>query len=146
MLEPLSKELFLVLDSILPQINPRNTDFIDTAFVYDDSELLDPIPLKDVLQKNALDAFVVIISDAGAARNHYSVPRLLDTISFMKALRTYTLSYVWLNPLPKSYWKDKNNTATQIARHVPMFALEREGIQQAVNVLRGHQYTIEKPL
>ncbi len=145
-LEPLSKELFLVLDSILPQINPRNTDFIDTAFVYDDSELLDPIPLKDVLQKNALDAFVVIISDAGAARNHYSVPRLLDTISFMKALRTYTLSYVWLNPLPKSYWKDKNNTATQIARHVPMFALEREGIQQAVNVLRGHQYTIEKPL
>ena len=145
-LEPLSKELFPVLDSILPQIAPLNTDFIDTAFIYEDSELLAPIPLKGVLQKNAKNAFVVMISDAGAARNYYSVPRLLDTISFIKALRTYTLSYVWLNPLPKSYWKDKNNTATQIARHVPMFTLEREGIQQAVNVLRGHQYTIEKPL
>lgn len=145
-LEPLSKELFPVIDSILPQITSLNTDFIDTAFIYEDSNLLAPIPLKDVLEKNALNTFVVIISDAGAIRNHYSVPRLLDTISFVKVLRTYTLSYVWLNPLPKPYWKDKNNTATQIARHVPMFALEREGIQQAVNVLRGHQYIIEKPL
>jgi len=35
----------------------------------------------------------------------------------------------------------------QIARHVPMFPLEREGIQQAVNVLRGQQYMIgETPM
>jgi uncharacterized protein with von Willebrand factor type A (vWA) domain len=100
--------------------------------------------LEEVLQKYAADAFVVVISDAGAVRKYYNVVRLLDTISFIKALRAYTLNYVWLNPLPKSYWKD--NTAAEIARHVPMFPLNREGIQQAVNVLRGHQYIIEKLL
>jgi hypothetical protein len=133
------KKLFPVLDSILPQITP-----LKTGYLYEDSDLLSPIALGEVLQKYASDAFVVIISDAGAVRKYYNVVRLLDTISFIKALRAYTLSYVWLNPLPKSYWKD--NTAAQIARHVPMFPLNREGIHQAVNVLRGHQHIIEKPL
>jgi hypothetical protein len=138
-LEPLGDELFPVLDSILPQITP-----LKTGYLYEDSDLLSPIGLEEVLQKHAADAFVVVISDAGAVRKYYNVTRLLDTISFIKALRAYTLNYVWLNPLPKSYWKD--NTAAQIARHVPMFPLNREGIQQAVNVLRGHQYIIEKPV
>jgi hypothetical protein len=133
------KKLFPVLDSILPQITP-----LKTGYLYEDSDLLSPIALEEVLQKYAADAFVVVISDAGAVRKYYNVVRLLDTISFIKALRAYTLNYVWLNPLPKSYWKD--NTAAQIARHVPMFPLNREGIQQAVNVLRGHKYIIEKPL
>ncbi|NMG21234.1 hypothetical protein [Brasilonema bromeliae] len=138
-LEPLGKELFPVLDSILPEITP-----LKTGYLYEDSDLLSPIALEEVLQKHASDAFVVMMSDAGAVRKYYNVVRLLDTISFIKALRAYTLNYVWLNPLPKSYWKD--NTAAQIARHVPMFPLNREGIQQAVNVLRGQQYIIEKPL
>ncbi|NMG10541.1 hypothetical protein [Brasilonema sp. UFV-L1] len=132
-------KLFPVLDTILPQITP-----LKTGYLYEDPDLLSPIALEEVLQKYASDAFVVVMSDAGAVRKYYNVVRLLDTISFIKALRAYTLNYVWLNPLPKSYWKD--NTAAQIARHVPMFPLNREGIQQAVNVLRGHQYIIEKPL
>ena len=139
-LELLSDDkLFPVLDEILPQITP-----LKRGYLYEDSDLLSPIGLEEVLQKYASDAFVVMISDAGAVRKYYNVVRLLDTISFIKALRAYTLNYVWLNPLPKSYWKD--NTAAQIARHVPMFPLNREGIQQAVNVLRGHQYNLEKPL
>ncbi|MEI2580271.1 VWA domain-containing protein [Scytonema sp. PRP1] len=139
LLEPLSNELFPVLDEILPEITP-----LKTGYLYEDPDLLSPVLLEEVLQKYAADAFVVVISDADAVRKYYNVVRLLDTISFIKALRAYTLNYVWLNPLPKSYWKD--NTAAQIARHVPMFPLNREGIQQAVNVLRGHQYIIEKPL
>lgn len=140
-LDSLSDQLFPVLDSILPQITP-----LKSGYLYKDADLLSPVALEEVLQKYATDAFVVVISDAGAVRNHYNVPRLLDTISFVKALRAYTSCYVWLNPLPKSYWKDKNNTAAQIARHVPMFPLDRDGIHQAVNVLRGHQFVIEKPL
>ncbi len=140
-LKHLSKELFPVLDSILSQITS-----LTKGYLYEDPDLLSPISLEDILQKYATAAFVVVISDAGAVRNHYNVPRLLDTISFIKALRTCTLCYVWLNPLPKSYWKDKHNTASQIARHLPMFPLDRNGIYQAVNVLRGHQYNIEKPL
>jgi uncharacterized protein with von Willebrand factor type A (vWA) domain len=140
-LDSLSDQLFPVLDSILPQIIP-----LRSGYLYQDDDMFSPVALEKVLQKYATDAFVVVISDAGAGRNHYNVLRLLDTISFFKALRAYTLRYVWLNPLPKSYWKDKNNTAAQIARHVPMFPLDREGIHQAVNVLRGHQYVVEKPL
>ncbi|AFZ15530.1 hypothetical protein Cri9333_4755 (plasmid) [Crinalium epipsammum PCC 9333] len=140
-LDSLNNKLFPVLDSILPQITPLTKDYL-----YKDAKLLTPVALEEVLQKYATDAFVVVISDAGAGRNHYNVPRLLNTISFFKALRAYNLSYVWLNPLPKSYWKNKNNTAAQIARHVPMFPLDRDGIHQAVNVLRGHQFIIEKPL
>ena len=151
-LEPLSKQLFPVLDSILPEIKP-----LSTGYIYEDPDLLSPEVLEEVLEKYANSAFVVIISDAGAISGTYNVTRLLDTISFFKALRTYTSSYVWLNPLPQAYWnnnknnknnktKTKNNTAHQIARHVPMFPLDQEGIQQAVNVLRGKKYNIEKSL
>lgn len=138
-LETLTGQLFPALDPVLPQIQP-----LAEGCVYVDAALLSPVPLIDVLQSYAAGAAVVLLSDAGAARNRYRISRLLDTIAFMKALRSYTSCYVWLNPLPKRYWL--NNTASQIARHVPMFPLEREGIQQAVNVLRGQQYMIEKPL
>jgi len=138
-LEALTGQLFPALDPVLPQIQP-----LAEGCVYADAALLSPEPLIDVLQTYAAGAAVVLLSDAGAVRNRYRISRLLDTIAFMKALRSYTSHYVWLNPLPKRYWL--NNTATQIARHVPMFPLEREGIQQSVNVLRGQQYRIEKPL
>jgi uncharacterized protein with von Willebrand factor type A (vWA) domain len=138
-LEALTGQLFPALDPVLPQIQP-----LMDGCLYADPALLSPVPLIDVLQSHAAGAAVVLLSDAGAARNRYRISRLLDTIAFMKALRTYTSHYVWLNPLPRRYWL--HNTAAQIARHVPMFPLEREGIQQAVNVLRGQQRIIEKPL
>jgi uncharacterized protein len=138
-LEPLTGQLFPTLDPILGQIQP-----LLTGNLYTDASLLSPKSLVEVLATQAVGAAVVVLSDAGAARSRYRVSRLLDTIAFMKALRTYTPHYVWLNPLPKRYWG--NSTAAQIARHVPMFALDREGIQQAVNVLRGQQSIIEKSI
>lgn len=138
-LESLTGQLFPALDPVLPQIQP-----LTEGFLYCDSALLSPEPLMDVLQSYAAGAAVVLVSDAGAARNRYRISRLLDTIAFMKTLRTYTSHYIWLNPLPKRYWL--NNTAAQIARHVPMFPLDRNGIQQAVNVLRGQQHILEKAL
>lgn len=138
-LESLTGRLFPALDPILPKIQP-----LLEGNLYADPDLLSPVPVADVLESHAIDASVVIISDAGAARNRYRISRLLDTISFMKALRSYTLHYVWLNPLPRRYWR--NSTATQISRHVPMFSLDQEGIQRSVNVLRGQQHIIEKPI
>ena len=138
-LESLERKLFPSLDSILPQISP-----LTQGDLYTDPELLDFQPLDKVLKAHASSASVVIISDAGAARGRYRVSRLLDAIAFFKALRTYTTHYVWLNPLPKRYWA--KSTAAYIARHIPMFPLDQEGIYKAVNVLRGQQHTIEKPL
>ena len=90
------------------------------------------------------------MSDGGAARQHYNVLRLLDTLAFLKALRIYTSTVIWLNPLPpretqiSDYWV--NTTAAQIARHIPMFPLNRRGLYQAINVLRGQVYSVECPL
>lgn len=135
---PLAGRLFPALDTILPQIQP-----LEAGYLYRDPDLLVPEPLSAVLPQMA-GAAVVLISDAGAARRRYRVSRLLDTIAFMKALRRYTTAYVWLNPLPPRYWS--HSTAAQIARHLPMFTLDREGMQRAVNVLRGQQLSIEQPL
>jgi hypothetical protein len=72
------------------------------------------------------------------------------TVAFLKALRIYTSTVIWLNPLPPK--EDKpcdylaHTTAAQIARHVPMFPLNRWGLHQAVNVLRGQVYSVESPL
>jgi uncharacterized protein len=140
-LESLSGQFFPILDPILRKIKP-----LSDGCIYTDRDLLEPILLKDVLEKYARDSSVVIISDAGCARNGYRVSRLLDTIAFMKAIRTYTPHYVWLNPLADRYWLNINNTARQIARHIPMFPLDREGMERSVSVLRGQEYTIEKSI
>ncbi|MGG6242144.1 VWA domain-containing protein [Nodosilinea sp. AN01ver1] len=140
--------LFPPLDPILSKIEP-----LIEGDLYQDRDLHTIVTLETVLQNHASDACVVIISDAGAARKQYSVERLLDTVAFFKALRAYTTRYVWLNPLPKDHWISNSsvkgrskNTATALARHIPMFPLDRRGLDQAVNVLRGQQYSVERPL
>lgn len=138
-LNSIADKLFPALDTVLPQITP-----LTTGYVYDDRELLSPIPQADVLKEHASGAAIVVISDAGAAHGRYDTLRLLDTAAFLKTLHTYTSQYVWLNPLPRDYWR--NSTAAQIARHVPMFPLDREGMYSAVNVLRGQPFVVEKPV
>ena len=138
-LEPLVGQLFPVLDSILRQIEP-----LQDGYIYTDRDLLMPKSLPEVLEADGRGASIVILSDAGCARKQYRVSRLLDTIACLKTIHTYSPDCVWLNPLPKQYWR--NNTAGQIARHIPMFPLDREGMEQAVNVLRGHPHIIEKPI
>jgi len=135
-LAPLADELFPTLDKILAEIAP-----LETGFLYTEAELTQTIPLTDVLADYAHQATVVVISDAGAARQRYDVMRLLDTIAFMKALQHYTPHAVWLNPLPATRWA--NSTAAQIARHVPMVPLDEWGLYQAVNILRGLPYSVE---
>ncbi|MGB0383863.1 MAG: VWA domain-containing protein [Ardenticatenaceae bacterium] len=134
-----NNDLFPVLDAVLPDITP-----LTEGFLYEDTDLLSLQALDKVLDTHANHAAVVLISDAGAARGQYDTLRLLDTIAFLKALRTYTTRYIWLNPLPPKYWS--NSTAAQIARHVPMFPLDKAGMYQAVNTLRGQPYLIERPI
>ena len=150
LLNKLARTPFPTLDAILPDIAP----FSD-GFVYDDPDLLEPHELSEVLRDEAQGAAVIILSDAGAGRGHYNVPRLFDTLSFVRALRLHTARYVWLNPALRSRWKPsasgsgqnvRNTTATQLARHLPMFPLTRPGMQAAVEVLRGRPYAIERPL
>ena len=86
----------------------------------------------------------LIIGDAGAARGRADIGRVLDSLAFVKALRRRAASVVWLNPVPRPLWAD--TVAARIARHVPMFVLDRAGIHLAVNALRGHFVNLERPL
>ncbi len=144
-LEPLSDQLFPKMDTVLAKIEP-----LTTGNIYKDAELLEAYPLAQVLKMYAEHAAVVLLSDGGAARKQYNALRLLDTVAFLKALRIYTSTVIWLNPLPAREGKPcdylANTTAAQIARHIPMFPLNRWGLHQAVNVLRGQVYSVECPL
>lgn len=136
-----NNDLLPALDAVLPDIKP-----LTEGFLYEDADLLSPQALDKVLERHANQAAVVLISDAGAARGQYDTLRLLDSIAFLKALHSYTTRYIWLNPLPPKYWT--NSTAAQIARHVPMFPLDKAGMYQAVNILREQPYLnlIERPI
>lgn len=138
-LAAMADSFFPSLDAHLAQIIPANS-----GYVYSDPTLLTAFPLEEVLSTYAPDVAAVIISDAGAARGSYNAERLLDTIAFMKAIHEHTPYAVWLNPLPEERWQ--KSSAEQIARHVPMFPLDRLGMYRAINVLRGQPAKIERPI
>jgi uncharacterized protein len=137
-LTPIADQPFPALDDVLDKIVP-----FETGFVYADEGLLSPVPLSVLLSRFAHGASVILLSDAGAARGRYDLQRLLDTVAFVKALTIHTCRYIWLNPLPSVFWK--GTTAEQIARHVPMFSLDREGLQKASH-LRWSRTVLENPL
>lgn len=78
---------------------------------------------------------ILVVSDAGAARGAYRSERVEQTQTFLATLQHYTYLIAWLNPLPSSRWR--GSTASHIAEFVPMFPLNRDGLIDAVNVLRG---------
>ncbi|MGB8702791.1 MAG: hypothetical protein WCD18_25530, partial [Thermosynechococcaceae cyanobacterium] len=79
-------------------------------------------------------AGILIFSDAGAARGAFSRERLDLTAEFLDQLRQKLRHIAWLNPVPRDRW---TGTAGEIAKIVPMFELSRQGLNQAIDVLRG---------
>ncbi len=77
----------------------------------------------------------LIFSDAGALRGGLSPKRIKLTAAFLERLRQQVRYLVWLNPMPSERWL--GTSAGEIARLVPMFAVSRQGFQQAIDVLRG---------
>lgn len=139
LLTSISNQPFPVIDDVLDQIAP-----LASGYIYRDKELLTPIAIEELLESLTSGGSAIFVSDAGAARGQYSLQRLVDTISFLKVLKNKNQSFVWLNPLPSSAWQ--GSTAEQIARHVPMFTLDRNGLRGALAVLKGHRYPLQKAL
>jgi uncharacterized protein with von Willebrand factor type A (vWA) domain len=131
-------DVFARLDSVLAEIPP----LLDGE-LYADRDLRQPMPARRVLE-SAANAAIVIVSDGGAARGRYDLTRLLDTLAFARGLMGLTRHVVWLNPLPRDRWA--RSSAAEIARHLPMFPMDREGMHKAVDVLRGHTCALERPL
>jgi len=129
----------LDLDVILPLIEP-----MAEGRVYDDAELTSPRPLTDILERLGEGTATVVISDAGAARRHFDIVRLLDTVALLKALYSRVSTVAWINPARSEDWP--HSTAGQVARYVPMYSLTREGLNRAVETLRGRPAAVEHPL
>jgi len=81
---------------------------------------------------------LIIISDAGAARGGNSDLRVKNTIRMLMKFQNITTKIVWLNPLPAARWE--NTSAFRIAKFVPMFEIDYNGLSNAVELLRGKQY------
>jgi len=78
---------------------------------------------------------LLIISDAGAARGTYNVDRIVLTEELLDRLKQQFRYIVWLNPMPRSRWRD--TTAEEIMHAVPMLEVSRRGFDDAIRVLRG---------
>ncbi len=93
-------------------------------------------PIEDVLKGFRRDlTSVLIFSDAGAARGGLSWERAELTATFLRQLKEHVRYIAWLNPMPQSRWE--TSTAREIALQVPMFEATRQGLDDAISVLRG---------
>ncbi|ESA34525.1 vwa containing family protein [Leptolyngbya sp. Heron Island J] len=107
-------------------------------YLYHDAQLQESEHLDHFLNRRlSLKSFVVIISDAGAARGGLNTNRILQTQEFLDQLKKWARSIVWLNPLPRNRWE--RTTANEIANFVPMFEINRTEFQSAIDTLRGQR-------
>ena len=103
--------------------------------VYHQTAMLTPEALPSLLSRfHAAYTYIMIVSDAGAARGWYHEERLTRTVEFLDQVRRYTPHIVWLNPLPRFRWL--GTTAGPISRQAPMFELSRRGLDLAISALR----------
>jgi uncharacterized protein len=138
-LTSLADPLAVELDAIVDRIPP-----LATGWVYDDPDLTQRRPLRTVLDSLVPNSGVVVISDAGAQRGSLAVTRIFDAVALGLAVIARRARIAWLNPLTADRWNA--SSAGQIARHIPMFPLDRDGMYAAVDVLRGRPATVAAPL
>lgn len=104
--------------------------------VFRDPALLAPVTLEDAVGRFA-DAGVLVYSDAGAARGGRDPERVRRTAALLETIRRATPNVVWLNPVPAERWRGTTAELIRQRTGVPMFALDRDGLLDAVNGLRG---------
>ncbi|MEH2317872.1 hypothetical protein [Nostoc sp.] len=99
-------------------------------------------PIENVFTRLRQNRVVALIfSDAGAARGGLNLERIEFTEAFLKQLKQHVRYVAWLNPIPKKRWL--GTTAGEIAGLVPMFEATREGLDSAINALRGRHSSLQ---
>jgi uncharacterized protein len=120
----------------LARVEVRYFHDVPVEVVFADSARLDPLALEEVAAPY-VDAGVLIYSDAGAARGALDEVRVERTERLLELLRRYTPAIAWLNPVPRERWAGSTAQAIRERCFVPMFPLDRSGLQAAVDVMRG---------
>ncbi|MEM6866799.1 MAG: VWA containing CoxE family protein [Cyanobacteria bacterium P01_C01_bin.121] len=108
---------------------------VPTGSVYRDTYLTTPVTLPVALDACDEATSVLIVSDAGAARGYRQRDRVRGTARFLRQLKQYTSLIAWLNPMPKARWV--GSSAEIIANSVPMFQMDNEGLNNAIDTIRG---------
>ncbi len=112
-----------------------------TKYIYRDTARQKAEPVSDFLaQLRPECSTVLIFSDAGAARGGYSLERLELTEKFLYQLKQRVRYIAWVNPMATERWF--GTTAGEIAHLVPMFELSRQGLDSAIDVLRGRSINV----
>lgn len=107
------------------------------AYLFKTPGLSQPIKIGEALTVPRTGLGILIVSDAGAARGDFDRKRVEKTEAFLNDLKRITPRMAWLNPVPPHRWA--MSTASEINQlSSPMFPLTREGLEDAVKVLRGH--------
>ena len=111
--------------------------------LYHDPMHYEAEPIEDVFAGLRREHTVVLIfSDAGAARGGLNLERARLTAAFLQQLNRHVRYVAWLNPVPKDRWA--TSTAREIALHVPMFEATRQGLDAAIDALRGRHQFLEE--
>ncbi|XHX79065.1 MAG: VWA domain-containing protein [Stenomitos frigidus ULC029] len=110
-------------------------------YLYNDPMHQEAEPIEEVLRGFQRDRTAVLIfSDAGAARGGLNLERADLTATFLQQLKQHVRYVAWLNPMPKPRWS--SSTAREIALHVPMFEATRQGLDEAIDALRGRHHAL----
>ncbi|MBW4670441.1 MAG: hypothetical protein KME60_24250 [Cyanomargarita calcarea GSE-NOS-MK-12-04C] len=109
-------------------------DYAD-EYLYRQPTWVEAQPLTEVLEEIGKKAAVLIVSDGGAARGNFDAERIYFTRKWIEQLQQSVTYCAWLNPMPSESWK--NTTAGEIAGMLPMFEMNRQGMNAAITVLRG---------
>lgn len=111
-------------------------------YLYHDPNHQEAVLISDIVTRICSERTAVLIfSDAGAARGGYSDERYYLTKEFIDKLKQRVNYIAWLNPMPRKRWL--GTTAHKIGCLMPMFEVNRRGLQDAIGVLRGHPTNVE---
>ncbi len=112
-------------------------------YLYLDPVHQDPVLIEDVMsQLRQSRTVILIVSDAGAARGGFNPRRRRLTKKIINQLQQQVRYIAWLNPLPRSRWA--STTAGAISEFVPMFEINRQGLDAAIDALRGRYRDLRK--
>lgn len=116
-----------------------------TEYLYLDPVHQDAVLIEDVVsQLRPSRTVVLVLSDAGAARGGFNPRRRRLTKKIVTQLQQQVRYIAWLNPVPRSRWA--STTAGAISEFVPMFEINRQGLDAAIDALRGHYRDLRKSL
>ena len=108
---------------------------VPEGYLYTDLAHTDGVSLEHVWATIGQSMPLLILSDAGSARNKMDKERVTITKNFISELRRGVRHFAWLNPVPRGRWK--GTSAGSIASLVAMFEMSPREIYASVDTLRG---------